>query len=231
MYDVYIDSMLLPIAPSELEIKINNQNRTLSLIGDGEINVLKKMGLKDINFTCLIPQSEYPFAVYPDGFKPAKFFLDAFENLKESQVPFQFIISRVKPDGELLYDNDIKVSMEDYKIADNVNNGFDLTVEINLKEYRNFSTKKTLEFIENPIETAPKAIIHEDRPDENPPQAKTYTVVEGDSLWEISRKYLGEGSRWEEILSLNPEIEENNLVTGRARHTIRPNQTFILPDC
>lgn len=32
---------------------------------------------------------------------------------------------------------------------------------------------------------------------------RTYTVKEGDSLWTISKKYLGQGSRYREIKSLN----------------------------
>jgi nucleoid-associated protein YgaU len=30
-----------------------------------------------------------------------------------------------------------------------------------------------------------------------------HTVVKGDSLWEIARKYLGDGSRYKEIVTLN----------------------------
>ena len=54
-YDFYIDSMLLPVAPSKLEHHIDNKNKTLVLINDGEVNVLKKPGLTDISFTALLP--------------------------------------------------------------------------------------------------------------------------------------------------------------------------------
>ena len=45
-YDMYLDKMLLPVATSKLSISIDNKNKTLVLINEGEINVLKKAGLK-----------------------------------------------------------------------------------------------------------------------------------------------------------------------------------------
>lgn len=50
--------------------------------------------------------------------------------------------------------------------------------------------------------------------------AKTYTVKGGDSLWAIAAKYLGNGSRYTEIKSLN----------GLSSDTIHPGQVLKLPD-
>ncbi len=43
---------------------------------------------------------------------------------------------------------------------------------------------------------------------ENAPEASgdTYTVTKGDSLWKISKKLYGTGTRWEEIYELNKDI-------------------------
>jgi len=233
MYDFYLDRIMLPVAPNQMEIRINNQNRTVSLINFGEVNILRKAGLTDISFTCLIPQSEYPFAVYMDGFQPASFFLDAFEELKTNQEPFQFIVSRVKPNGELLFDSNIKVSLEDYVLREDWENGFDLEVEIRLKQYAFFGTKKVeiLEQSPDAAQGAPaQAVVYKDRPPEDPPVARSHIVVPGDNLWEIARRYLGDGGRWREIQNLNPHIAERNLGTGRPSYTIFTGQVINLPD-
>lgn len=140
-YDFYLDKCLLPVPPEKLQIKINNANKTVTLIDEGEINVLRKAGLTDIEFECLIPQIQYPFAVYSSGFKGAAYFLNAFEQMKTNQKPFQFIVSRALPDGKSLFSTNIKVSMEDYSITEQADDGFDLTVKVKLKQYREYGTK------------------------------------------------------------------------------------------
>jgi 5'-nucleotidase / UDP-sugar diphosphatase len=36
-----------------------------------------------------------------------------------------------------------------------------------------------------------------------------YTVVEGDSVWRIAKKLLGDWQRGAEIIKLNPELQKN----------------------
>ena len=44
---------------------------------------------------------------------------------------------------------------------------------------------------------------------------RTYTVVHGDSLWNIAEKLLGKGSRYTEIVKLN-DLKRNVLQTGQV---------------
>lgn len=151
-YDVYLDKCLLPVTPVKLQIKINNANGTLTLINEGEINILRTPGLTDIEFECSIPQVEYPFASYESKFQSASYFLDYFERLKVEKKPFQFIVSRVMPDGKELFSTDIKVSMEDYRITEQAKDGFDLTVKIKLRQYRDYGIK-TVDIVEKDSES------------------------------------------------------------------------------
>ena len=141
MYDFYLGGVQLPVAPGELKISIANQNSSYVLIDQGEINLLKRAGLTEIEFECLLPQVRYPFAVYAGGFKPAVYYLAHLEQLKVSRQPFQFIVSRAMPDGRVLFSNNIKVSLEDYTITENAKNGFDVQVKIRLKQYKDFGTR------------------------------------------------------------------------------------------
>ncbi len=65
MYTFYLEDVQLPVAPAKMTMKINNQNKTINLINESEINLIKTAGLTDISFEAMIPQSEYPFAIYP----------------------------------------------------------------------------------------------------------------------------------------------------------------------
>jgi len=213
-YDFYLDSMLLPVAPSKLSISIDNKNKTMVLINEGEINVLKKAGLTDISFTALLPQTKYPFAVYKNGFQKADAFLDKLEQLKTSQKPFQFIVSRTYPNGKLLFDTNIKVSLEDYKIIEDSKNGFDVNVEIKLKQYRDYGTKTVNVTIK---QDKPVATVQNTRPAETSPTPKvtpkTHKVVSGDTLWGLAKKYYGDGSKYMKIFNANTGILKNpNLI-------------------
>jgi len=141
MYDVYLGRMLCPIAPDKIQIKISNKNKTLTLINEGEINVLKKAGLSEISFDLLLPNVKYPFAVYKDGFQTADYFLNILEELKTSQKPFKFKVVRQFPNGKMLFSTNMSVSLEDYKLSDDVKRGFDIAVSIKLKQYREYGTK------------------------------------------------------------------------------------------
>ncbi len=216
MYCFYIDKTLLPVAPEKLELKINNNNKTYILINDGEINVLKNAKLTDISFEALLPNSKYPFAMYKDGFKRPAFYLEKLEQLKLSKKPFQFIVSRKTPTNKVLFDTNIKVSLEDYKIVENAKDGFDIKVSIKLKQYREYSTK-TMKITIKQARPKPVATPVVTRPAQTAPTTRTYTVVKGDCLWNIAKKYYGNGSQYTKIYNANKDkIKNPNLIYPRT---------------
>ncbi len=161
MYDVYIDGVLLPIAPEKITTQINGRNETVNLINDNEVNILKAAGLTTISFPVLFPNSKYPFAHYPSGFKMAGYYLDKLAALKSSKKPFQFIVTRQFPTNKKLFNTNITCSLENYQIVDDAKNGFDIEVQINLKQFKPYSTKTFT--VERPSSTAP-VVVNPNRP-------------------------------------------------------------------
>ena len=220
MYKFYLSNILLPVTPEKLELKIKNNNKTLDLINDGEINILKNAGLTEISFDVLLPNTHYPFANYENGYQGASYFLEEIEKLKINKSPFQFIVTRTKPNNELMFDTNMKVAIEDYTIKEEAKEGFDVSVSIKLKQYREYATK-TMEITikqERPVATQTQA-----RPVNNSNNtSKSYTVVKGDCLWKIAKRFYGVGSKWTEIYNANKsKIKNPNL--------IYPGQVFVIP--
>ena len=60
-YSFFLGSLQLPVPPESMEMVINNQNTTINLINDQEVNILRKAGLTEISFDALLPQTKYPF--------------------------------------------------------------------------------------------------------------------------------------------------------------------------
>jgi hypothetical protein len=182
------------------------------LINEGEVNILKKAGLTEILFDIRIPQTKYPFAVYSSGFKGADYYLNKLETLKTSSQPFQFICSRFSPSGEMLFDSNIKVSLEDYNVNEDSKNGFDITVDVALKQYKSYGTKVVEIKPPTPVQPTVTATVEPQRPAESAPKARTYTVVKGDCLWAIAQRFLNNGNRYPEIYSLNQALIDGHNV-------------------
>lgn len=220
-YTMYLGGVLMPITPSKVKVKINNQNDTLTLINGDEINILKEPGLTDVSFDLLLPQVSYPFT--NGGAQSANYYLSLFERLKTSKEPFQFILNRSMPSGKRLFYTNLTVGMEDYQITDDAEEGFDITVTVSLKQYRHYGTKTvTIQPAPTPAETPTATVEQPQRETSQAPQQTTYTVKSGDCLWNIAKKYLGDGSRYNEIYNLNKDkITNPNL--------IYPGQVLTLP--
>jgi len=202
MYNFYIDDFLCPIAPEKLNITIKNNNKTFSLINDGEINILKDPGLSDVSFSVLLPNQDYPFAVYADGFNSSDYYLNKLELLKTNKSNFRFIVTRDT------FITNMLVSLESYTILEDAGDGTDVTVSINLKQYNDIKTKilTVINGVATVTETRSSQKVLPD-----------YHVANGtETLWEICKKYLGDGEKYIDIAELNDISDVNNIVKGKV---------------
>lgn len=211
MYSFYFDYegevMQLPIPPSSLTLKINNKNKVIELLNIGDVNILKDPGLSEFNFKLLLPGQPLPFAVYESGFRPPEYYLGQFERYKVEKKPVRFIVSRVSPWGEPLFDTNMLVSLEEYTVEERAGEVGDIYVEIRLKQYKQYKTQ-VIEIKEVEGNKA-TVTVKEERPAKEP--AKTYTVKQGDTLWAIAKRELNDGSKYSEIAKLN-NISNPNLI-------------------
>jgi len=140
--------------------------------------------------------------------------LSLFERLKTSKQPFQWILNRSMPSGKRLFYSNLTVGMEDYQITDDAEEGFDISVTVSLKQYRHYGTKTVTIQPATTQTTTPTATVEQpQRETTQAPKQSTYTVKSGDCLWNIAKKYLGDGSRYNEIYNLNKDkITNPNLI-------------------
>lgn len=222
MYYFFLGKTMLPVTPEKLTVKINNANKTYTLINEGEVSVLKTPELTDIEFDALLPNVKYPFSVYKSGFKKSDYYLEILDNYKTDKEPFQFIVSRVLPSGKMLSHTNMKVSLESYTIKEDRDAyGLDTLVSVKLKQYRPYATKICTITTTNDSSTV---TTETQRAAEDAPKAsnQSYTVVKGDCLWKIAKKYYGDGSKYNLIYNANSgSISDPNL--------IYPGQVLTIP--
>lgn len=221
MYKIYFDGTLFPVAPPKISTKINGRNNTIELINEGEVNVIKTAGLTDIEVELLLPNQQYPFALYAKEFKTSTYFLERLELLKQSTKPFTFIVTRTTPKGDLMFDTNMLVSIEDYEIVEDVEElGLDVKVVVALKQYKHYGNKRLK--IEQPkAQTSTKstkktAKVEKARDTSTKKTPKTHKVVKGDTLWSIAKKHLGDGSKYKQLAKLNNIKNPNVIKVGQV---------------
>lgn len=210
MYEMYIEKVLFPVTPGKLSVKINNSNKTITLINEGEVNLIKTPGLTDITIDELILPAfqKYPFAMYEDNkFRKAKYYLDKLEAWKKKKRPVRFRLIRTSPDGKkLLWDTVFDVSIENYEIIEDAKTqGFDVKVKLSMKEYRYWGAKKLV--IRSKKKSSRKTAAKK-KTRKTKDKAKTYTVKNGDMLAGIARKQLNDASKAKSIYALNKKTIE-----------------------
>jgi hypothetical protein len=207
MYEMYIEKVLFPVTPGKLSVKISNKNKTLTLINEGEVNLVKTPGLTDITIDELVLPAfqKYPFARYKNNkFQSAQYYLEKLETWKKKKKPVQFKLLRPTPGGVgLLWDTSFDVTVEDYEIIEDAENqGLDVKVKLVMKQYRNWGVKK-LKKKKNGKYTKGKPVKRKTKE-----KAKFYTVKEKDTLLKIARKELGSGADREALYALNKKVIE-----------------------
>lgn len=221
-YFCYLDGALMPITPSKLDLKINGANKSMTLINEGEVNIIKTTKLTEISFTLVFPMLQaYPFAVYENGFKQAKYYLDLLEDLKKRDKPFQFKLTRTRPDYTPLFDTTFQATLEKYTLKEDAKEGMDISAAVTLKQYREYGTKVLV--------IKPDASAQVQKPATPPPDQGDYTIKSGDTLWAISKRFLGDSARWKEIYTANEAIIEKTAQKYKRKSSSTGH--WIYPGC
>lgn len=61
MYQVFLNKLALPVAPSQINIEVGGRNEVVELIDGSQLPILKAPSLANISFDILLPYQKYPF--------------------------------------------------------------------------------------------------------------------------------------------------------------------------
>lgn len=199
------DVLTFPITPGELSIRVGSNNQVISLINEGDINILKSPSLVEIEFEARFPMRKYPYSREPSDFQT---YFDKFQALKEGKQSFRFIVTRTTPNGQMLWDTNLLVALETMEFAESSDEGDDVLISFTLKQFKEYGVK-TLKI---PASTPDTTSTSEEKRDttNKPSSSKTYTVKRGDCLWNIAKNFYGKGSEWKKIYKANKSAIEND---------------------
>lgn len=199
------DVLTFPITPGELTIKVGSNNKVVTLISEGDINILKSPSLTEIEFEARFPMRKYPYSREYSAFQN---YFDKFKDLKENKKPFRFIVAREMMKGGRTWDTNILVALEEFEINEDADEGDDVLITFNLKQYKEYGVKQL--FASSIKTTTSTSSIT--RPNTNAPssnnKSSSYTIKNGDCLWNIAKKFYGDGSKWTKIYNANKSAIE-----------------------
>lgn len=201
----------LPLPPEEFNTNVGNRNNTVDLLEMGEVNIVKDVGLRDFDFTVLLPKDNQ-LCEDKESFKEPIFYLNKFREFKEKKKKVIMTIIRTQQDGTTLFAGNVQVTLEEYKVSEKAGEEGDFWVDLSFKEYKNIQKVSTNSL--GTVSADGKAQVIQEVQRATKPTAKQYTVKEGDTLWKIAKLQLNDDSRYKEIANLNGITDYNNLTAG-----------------
>lgn len=215
--------LTFPITPDELTIKVGSNNKVITLVNEGDINILKSPSLIEVEFEARFPMRKYPFS---REVLPFKEYFAMFEELKEQRQHFRFIVARATPSGKRTWDTNLLVALEQFEINESADEGDDVLITFKLKQYKEYGVVK----IKNGVASSSSGSSSSQTQ-----TAKTYTVKSGDCLWKIAKRFYGDGTKWTVIYDANKKVIEDTAKKYRNGkgssngHWIYPGTKLTIP--
>ena len=201
------DKIRFPVVPPSIGVNRSNNIDTESVIKLGEVPIFNGTSLKTIEFTSFFPNQEYSFCDYTGFMKPYEF-SEKIQKWMYEGKPLRIIVTDSPTNMQCLIQQFDTVEQDGTR---------DLYFTLNLLEYRpievpNLSSSNTSSNSNNTQNTS--------RPNEvstnSNNQQKTHKVVKGDTLYDIAKKYYGNGNLYPKIKEANktkyPSLAKNNII-------------------
>lgn len=221
MYSIFFDyegkTYMLPTTPETITEKRSQANGKFNILKLGEIVIPSHNELKTYSFTAEFPHSKTHYTNTNNSFKTVDFYIKLFEKVRNDKKPIRFIAS-----NGITEDINTLVLIESLEIEEKAGEEGDKYITFELVEYREF--KKEKQVVKEVKNATTTVLTVKDKPKEetNPKSIGSYTIVRGDTLWGIAKKYYGDGAKW-------PKIYEANKDKIKNPNLIYPNQKIIIP--
>ena len=224
-YQIYIGGELMPVTPEKIKAKYKGNNEEIDLINGKHINRISEFKLPEWSMSLLIPAFKYPFNNEIGIPRNRDYYLNHFNDLAARKQGFNFMIIRTLPNGDFDFGNNTgtfisnnngiiintAVSLEEYSVTDDADEGFDITIDVTLKKWVGYGTRAVkLDESKNVVASTSAARV------DTKASPKTYTVKSGDTLYNICRAQLGDGSKYKEIAQLNNIANANLIYPGQV---------------
>lgn len=192
-----------PVNPEEVKVITEAMVSTVDINDLGEIDQHTGEKLPVFAFSSFLPKHYDSYCQYqsiPDPNETA----EKLDRIRESGKPVRLLISGTP----------INTLVRITSFVPQVRGGEpgDIYFDIEFRKHKEVKVRKV-------------SVKKKPSPRPSKPKPKTYTVVSGDTLWDIAKRKLGGGSKWPSIY----KIPENKKTIGSNPDLIYPGQKLVIP--
>lgn len=189
-------SFALAVNPKEVTVSSGAKLKTLELLNVGDIEVAGNRTVDKISISnAFLPAPGSPFY---NGLSPDTI-LALIKKCKDAPSPVRIIISGTDINKQFL----VETMEETYVEGDR-----DPHVSWGFKEYRKTTVLSVASLANRQTYTGLNQRVNTQQ------IPKSVTVKEGTTMWDLAKKYYGDGARWKEIQAANGGVNERKLQIG-----------------
>ncbi len=211
-YDSNKKKLRIPVLPEKIEESYGSEDDSVYIHGKGEVSIAKKPSARQISFESFFPAQKCQGSVdKPKKPKEAVEFLKACQELDGC---CRFIYTG----GANPIAMNCRISFSTKEQGGDVGT---IYYKLTIKEYKEVKARQIK--VKNGFKVAKLKTQTEGRATTQT-TTRTYTVVSGDCLWNIAKKYYGNGAEYMKIYNAN-----SNVFKGRSPNLIYVGEVLTIP--
>ena len=194
------EKIRLPVLPEKFKITMGTKDQSVDVAGLGEILVAQSRPATEFSFSSFFPAAAFPGIAVSYVTKPTTL-KDKIVEWKNSTKPVHLIVTGLGID--------VYCRITKFIPSEAGGDVGTINYDITLKEYREPKVRQ----VKVEVKTQTATVQNTPARTDNTTQPTTYTVKKGDCLWNIAKKFLGNGALYMQIYNLNKNIIKNpNLI-------------------
>ena len=204
------EKIQLPVLPESFQVTNGSNNDKVNVVGLGEIVIMQSRPALQISFSSFFPATKFPGLKVKKITKPLTL-VKKINKWKATKKPIHLIVTSCGVD--------IYAAIENFTYSEVGGDPGTYQYSLDLKEYREIKVRKVKVNIPKK-----KATVKKEEPRvDNTVQPRTYTVQPGDCLWNIAKRFYGNGALYTKI------YEANKGVIGGNPNLIYAGQVYTIP--
>lgn len=218
--DIYLNEIedtkagfAFPSLPDKIKVTSGANYQSFTIIGQGNVKVPRGTEVGKISWNgVFFGQAKQREAIVKNWIAPAE-----CKNILEGWLEKGTVLRLMVTCTNINYD--VTISNFEYTETGGYGNA---EYTISLARYKPLKIYTTTELN---IQSYVKKVAA--RPAPKKSSSKTYTIVSGDNLWNIARKYYGDGTQWQKIYNANSAVLES--AAQKYGHSSSDNGSLIFP--